>query len=119
MIRREELFLNDVLSNINDIETFSKNLTRKKLEKNRLRQKAIIKSLEIIGEAVKNISDKTRNKYPLVHWKDIAGTRDKIVHAYFDVDLDIVWDIIKKDLPELKHNIKLIIKDKEVTDERT
>ena len=111
MIKKESLFLSDILENIKDIEEFSKNLTRELLNTNKLRQKAIIKSLEIIGEAVKNISEKLKEDYPKVEWKEIAGTRDRITHAYFDVDLNIVWDIIKKDLPVLKKQIKDIKKD--------
>jgi len=111
MIRKELLFLSDILENIKDIEDFSKDLTQELLNTDKLRQKAIIKSLEIIGEAVKNISEKLKKDYPKVDWKEIAGTRDKITHAYFDVDYNIVWEIIKKDLPELKKQIENIKKD--------
>ncbi len=110
MIRKEELFLNDILQNINDIENFSRSLTRKSFETNVLKQKAIIKSIEIIGEAVKNISEELKNKYPKVEWKEIAGTRDRISHAYFAVDFNIVWDIIKHYLPILKKQIQEIKK---------
>lgn len=111
MIRKQSLFLSDILENIMDIEEFSKDLTREQLNTNRLKQKAIIKSLEIIGEAVKNVSEEIKKDYPEVVWKEIAGTRDRITHAYFDVDLNIVWDIIKKDLPDLKEKIMKIKKD--------
>ena len=111
MIRQESLFLNDILENIKDIEDFSKNFTKKEFESDRLRQKAIIKSLEIIGEAAKNVSEKTKKKYPRTEWKNIIGTRDRITHAYFGVDYNIIWDIIKKDLPILKKQIEAIKKD--------
>tara|TARA_Y100000034_G_C6534243_1_gene230285 strand:+ start:60 stop:407 length:348 start_codon:yes stop_codon:yes gene_type:complete len=113
MIKKESLFLKDILENIKDIEEFSEDLTQELLDKDKLRQKAIIKSLEIIGEAVKNISEKLKKDYPNVDWKEIAGTRDRITHAYFDVDLNIVWEIIKKYLPILKKQIKEILNDLE------
>jgi len=106
--------LSDILENIRDIEEFSKNLTRELLDTNKLKQKAIIKSLEIIGEAVKNISEELKKDYPKVEWKEIAGARDRMTHAYFDVDLDVVWDIIRKDLPDLK---KKILEIKELEEE--
>ena len=67
---------------------------------------ATIRRLEIIGEAVKNIPNSFRNKYPEVPWRNIAGFRDILIHAYFGINLDRVWNIIKKDLPDLKKNIK-------------
>ncbi len=61
--------------------------------------------MEIIGEATKNIPDTFREKYPDVQWKKIAGLRDIIIHAYFRVDLDVTWEILKKDIPVLKEQI--------------
>ena len=62
---------------------------------------AIVRLIEIIGEAAKNVSDEVRQKNPDIPWKEIAGTRDRLVHGYFDVDLEIVGKIITKDLPDL------------------
>jgi uncharacterized protein with HEPN domain len=62
--------------------------------------------LEIIGEASKSISDETREQHPEIPWRAIAGTRDRLIHAYFSVDLDIVWSIIRNDLPSLVQNLK-------------
>ena len=63
----------------------------------------------MIGEAAKNVSLKTKNEYPEIEWKKIAGTRDVLIHAYFSVDLDLVWTIIKKDLKILKKQIEKIL----------
>ncbi len=111
MKRDEMLFLDDILENINDLERFSKGLTKESLEKNKLRKNAITRSLEIIGEAVKNISPQTKERYPEIEWKHIAGTRDIFIHAYFDIDLDIVWRVIKDKLPILKKQIQKIKED--------
>ena len=73
-------------------------------------QDAVIRNLEIVGEAVKNISDKIRLSYPEVPWKQIAGMRDKIIHEYFGVNLDLVWDAVEKDLPSLAEKVETILK---------
>ena len=99
------LFIEDILNSITNIEEFSKNLDKDKFSKNNLRQSAIIRQLEIIGEAVKNIPNSFREKYPKIAWKDIAGLRDILSHAYFGVNLDRVWKIIESDLPKLKEEI--------------
>ncbi len=98
-------FIEHILDSINAIETFSKGLTRARFTSDRLRHSAIIREIEIIGEAVKNISDPLKNRHKEVEWKDIVGTRDKMIHHYFGVDLDIVWAIIKFNLPKLKKSI--------------
>ena len=64
--------------------------------------------MEIIGEAVKNVSQDVKKKYKNIQWKEIAGLRDKLIHEYFGVDLNLVWSICKKDIPELKKNISVI-----------
>lgn len=70
---------------------------------------AIVRLLEIVGEAAKNVSEETRNQSLDIPWKDIAGTRDRLIHGYFDVDLNIVGEIITKDLPNLIIRLKKLI----------
>ena len=108
MKRDAGLFIEDILQSINDIESFSKGLDMDAFTNDRLKQNAVIRSLEIIGEAVKNIPDSFRNKYPKIPWKDISGFRDILSHAYFSINISRVWNIIKKDLPNLKKEIKKI-----------
>jgi len=103
------IFVKHILENIEDIETFSKGISKDEFSKNKLKQKAIIRSLEVIGEAVKNIPDLSRGKYPDVEWKAISGLRDKLIHHYFGVDLNAVWNIINKDIPDLKEKIRKIL----------
>lgn len=102
------MFVQHILDSINAIEKFSKNMKREKLISNRLKQSAIIREIEIIGEAAKSISKSLKNKHREIEWKEIVGTRDKLIHHYFGVDLDIVWDIIKINLPDLKEKISKI-----------
>jgi len=75
--------------------------------------RAIIRSLEIIGEATKKLSDEFRASYPHVEWRKMAATRDVMIHDYFGIDYDIVWSIITDKLSELEHQISTIIKEKE------
>lgn len=107
--KEDSVYISHIFDSINAIKDFSKDLSRKELESNRLKQSAIIREIEIIGEAVKNMSDKLKEDNKQVPWKDIAGTRDKMIHNYFGVDLDIVWDIIKKDIPYLEENLIKIV----------
>jgi len=110
MIRKDDIvFVEHILDSLNAIEDFSKNMERSELSSNRLKQSAIVREIEVIGEAVKNISEETKKKYKEIEWKKIAGTRDKMIHHYFGVDLDIIWNIVKVDLPVLKKKLKAII----------
>ena len=108
MKRDLTLFLNDINDSIKNIEFFSQNLLKEEFMKSRLNQSAIVRELEIIGEAVKNIPEEFRNKYPEIKWNNIAGFRDIIIHSYFKVDLEKVWNVIKKDLPDLKKKMERI-----------
>jgi len=109
-------FIEHILDSINAIEKFSKNINKEKLMSNRLKQSAIVREIEIIGEAVKNISKGLKNKHSEIQWKEIAGTRDKMIHHYFGVDLNIVWDIVKINLPDLKDKILKIKSEKKQED---
>ena len=107
------LFAKHILDSINAILDFSKEMTIEELRTNRLKQTAIVRETEIIGEAAKNISEETKKKHPEVEWKGIIGTRDKMIHHYFGVDISVVWSIITENLPLLKEQILKI--EKEIT----
>ncbi len=77
---------------------------------------AVIRALEIIGEAVKNISQEIKETYPEIPWRKIAGMRDKVIYEYFGVKLERVWEVIKKDIPTLKPLFEKILKDFENED---
>ena len=111
MMPKDLAYIEHILEAIKDIEDSTKKLSFEDFENSKDSKDACIRRLEIIGEAVKNISQETKSKYPKIEWKQIAGTRDRIIHAYFDVDLDIVWDIITKNLPILKKEILIIEKE--------
>jgi len=110
-MKDEKIFLNHILESINNVEEFSKGLSKKDFENNKLKQMAIVRCIEVIGETTKNLPIGFANKYSEVEWNKIAGMRDKLIHHYFGVDLDKVWEVIKKDLPILKREVEKILKD--------
>mgnify|MGYP001559789558 CR=1 FL=1 len=106
-------YLKHILDSINDIEESVKNLSKKEFSNDKDKKEANIRRIEVIGEAVKNISIDFKNKYSNIPWKDIAGMRDKLIHHYFGVNVDNVWKVIKEDIPILKKEIlKILEKEK-------
>jgi len=107
--RGDKEHLKDILTACENILSYKEGYNFNMFLGDRKTQDAIIRNIEIIGEAVKNISDVLKEKYSEIEWKEIAKTRDKLIHSYFGTDLDIVWDIINMDIPRLKKQIKEII----------
>lgn len=103
------VYLEDILESIDRIEEYTQDLNQKELFKSIDKQDAIVHRLEIIGEAVKHIPQEFQNKYPKTPWKEIARTRDKITHYYFEIDLEIIWSIIQNDLKPLKDQVKIML----------
>ena len=95
-------YLNDILNSICEIEEFVKGMTFHKFVHDRKTVNAVIRSIEVMGEAAKNIPESFRKKHPNIPWKKMAGMRDKLIHEYFGVDLEIVWQMIENNLPSLK-----------------
>ena len=102
-MKRSDLdYIKDILDSIENIEEFVKGMDYDDFLRDAKTQYAVVRALEIIGEAVKNISDDLKSKFPQIPWKAIAGMRDKLIHAYFGVDWEVVWLTIKKDIPKIK-----------------
>ncbi len=105
--RDERLYLDDIAHSIERILTYTSEGRGAFFADSRT-QDAVIRNLEIIGEAIRGISPATRAAHPEVPWKQIAGTRDRVIHGYFTVDLEIVWEIVDKELAELGRRIAAI-----------
>ena len=90
-------------------EEFVNNWTFEEFTGDRKTQFAVIRALEIIGEAAKNVPYEVREKYPSVPWKDLAGIRDKLIHSYFGINLEVVWLSVKEGIPVAKQNIKCLL----------
>ncbi len=109
MSRFTEILLREILEAIRLIQGYTSGLTQEQFEGDSEKQDAVIRRLEIIGEAVKGLPSDLRAKYPDVPWRDIAGARDVLVHEYFRVDLGLTWAMVQNDLPDLAAAVELIL----------
>lgn len=104
-------YLNDIVESIEDIWSFVNGMSYEALEIDKKTLYAVIRCLEIIGEAVKKIPKNVREKYSEIPWKEIGGMRDKLIHEYFGVDIETIWDTIHEDLSPLKESATIILND--------
>ena len=109
-MRDYRLYLEDIQSSVQKIEKFTKGLTLQEFQEDALVTDAVIRNLEVIGEASKNIPDKIKKKYPDIEWEKIIALRNILVHEYFGVDHEILWDIVANKLPELKKRVNAALK---------
>ncbi|MBX7157992.1 MAG: DUF86 domain-containing protein [Verrucomicrobiae bacterium] len=105
-------YLNDIWDSIHKIEAFTKKIEEKTFYHDSKTNYAVVRALEIIGEATKQIPHSYRQQHPDIPWKLMAGMRDKLAHDYFGVDLEILWKTVKEDIPKLKHLIRPLMKSK-------
>jgi uncharacterized protein with HEPN domain len=102
------VFIKHILESIVLIEEYIYNISNDDFIKSRQIQDAVMRRLEIIGEATKNIPDGFKKEYPDIPWREIAGMRDILIHNYFGVDLELTWTTIKENLPDLKNKLSAI-----------
>jgi len=113
MIRNISLYIKDILQNMRDAGEFIQGLSYGQFVADKRTFNAVVRSLEVIGEAAKNVPDEIRVKYPLVPWKEMAGMRDKVIHFYFGVDQEAIWITVKDRMPAIRPLIEQILKDLE------
>ena len=106
--RTDEDFLSDIQEATRRIKVYTAGMTYEAFLADTKTQDAVIRNLEIIGEATKNLSTELRTRYPDVPWKGMAGVRDRLIHHYFGVNLDIVWHIVTAELSTLALQVEVI-----------
>src|SRR6056297_340857 len=107
--RKPDVYLQDIFESISHIQRFLEGVSEDEFYKNVEKQDAVLRRLEIIGEAVKHLSDEIREDHPDVPWRQIAGMRDIIIHEYFGITLEMVWVVATEDILDLKTKVEEII----------
>ena len=100
-MRRDDAYLLDMLLAAQDAVEFASGLTFPQFERSRLHQNAILKAIEVVGEAAARISQEARQAHSEIPWPEIIGMRNRLVHAYFEVNLERVWETVRQDIPRL------------------
>lgn len=108
--RNDELFLYDIVECCGKIENYLEGISKENFLQNQMLQDAIVRNIEIIGEASKNISEEIRESNTQIEWRNITRMRDKIVHHYFRLNLETVWQTATEDISKLKPEIEKILK---------
>jgi len=111
--RNIALYIRDILQNMQDAEGFVRGMTPEQFAADKRTLNAVLRSIEVIGEATKHIPEDVRLKYPDVSWKEMAGMRDKVIHFYFGVDPDIVWRVVTDRIPVLRPVLERILRETE------
>lgn len=109
MKRNSKLFVKDIIEAMESIEEFVGKMTLDELQEDEKTSSAVIRKFEIIGEAAKYMPNTIKEKYQDIQWKSMAGMRDRLIHAYFGIDYNLVWSAIKTEIPKMKPKLKKML----------
>ena len=107
-MRDINLYLNDILDAVNQIETYTEGMSLKTFKKDRKTLDAVVRNLEVIGEACRHVPEHIKESQIEVDWKESIAMRNILIHQYFGVDVNIIWDTIQTDIPKIKTDIKKV-----------
>ena len=108
-MKNDLIYLSHVLTALSDIKEFTEGMTKKDFLKNKMAEHAVVRNIEVVGEASKNLSARFKEKHKDVPWKDMIKMRNKVTHFYFGIDYNIVWKVIKRDVLALEKKLKAIV----------
>ena len=109
MPRDSRVYLEDILEATRKIASYTAHLSKAAFLEDEKTFDAVVRNLEVIGEAVKKLPEDIRAQHPTVEWKKIAGLRDILIHEYFGLDSEIVWDIVKNKVPTLSEEVRTMV----------
>ena len=111
MSRDYKVFLGDILEAIEAIRAYTAGFSLEAFAQDRKTRDAVIRNLEVIGEAVKKVPEQVRARFPDADWKRIAGLRNILIHEYFGIDTEIIWDIVQNKLPPLEKRVQALLRE--------
>lgn len=109
MKKDDRIYLEHILDSFNRIQSYMDDVSYPDFLKDEEKQDAVIRKIEVAGEATKRLSMELRNNFPLIPWRAMAGMRDKLIHDYFDIDIDTIWETVTQDIPKLVPEISDVL----------
>lgn len=109
MKKDNQIYLGHILECIDSILTYTDGMNFQNFSENKMVIDAVCRNIEIIGEATKNLDEEFKSNHPTIPWKNMAGMRDKMIHDYIGVDIEVVWAVVEVHLPKLKNSIEMLL----------
>lgn len=111
-MKEDLIYVSHILTAIADIKEFTGRMNKKDFFKNKMAEHAVVRNIEVIGEASKHLSTRFKERHKDIPWKDIIKMRNKVTHFYFGINYNIVWEVVKRDIPTVEEKLKAIIESK-------